>query len=452
MVDESKQTQMESLATLLVLTEEIRTLATVREFGFFSTNETHRLVPYHTAYFWQLKEIIGTHIVAQSGSAEIDIHAPTNQWLIHKINEIRASASAKEIHQINLEEVLPESVPTEEIPENISPYLLWCPLLNKLNDVTGGLVFFRETTFSTSEIKMLGWLIASYQYTWLVIAKPQKLPTLAQLKKRPYVITICVVLLLVLFMPTRLSVLGDGTVVARKPILVNAPMQGVIKSFAVNPGDKVKVGQLLLTMDKTDFQAAVDVNKKNFLLTETKLRSTTNEGFTDKDARVEIPIIQAQLAIDKANLEYAEELLAKTQITSAINGIVIFESKDDWVGQPVRAGERILVVAEPKQVELKINLPIANSMKLSVGDKGEFYMYGSLSSLSVKIASLGYNAKLMPNKTLAYELHATFDALNPSELPQLGTQGTVKIYGHRVPLIYYLIRRPLQSLRQSLGI
>lgn len=453
-VHENTQTQIEGLATLLLLDEEIRKLTTIREFGFFSTNETHRLMPYHTSYLWQLKELIGTHLVAQSGTAEIDRHAPSNQWLLHKINKIRASAVAKEIHQLELESIEEKAAShaaESDWPDVLPRYLLWCPFLTKSSQLSGGLLFFRETPFSEADVKMLRWLIASYQYTWLMLVDPIKISFWDVFKQKRYLSVVGIILLCILLFPVRLSVFGEGTVVPNKAqVLINAPMQGVIKSFAVNPGDQVKAGQLLLTMDKTDLQAAAEVSKKDFLLTQAKLRTVINESFDHKDSQLEVPIVQAQSAIDKANLEYANALLAKADVTSPIAGIVIFESKEDWVGQPVQTGERILVVADPHNVQLKIIIPVTNLITLSNGERGEFFLYGQLQSLSFHVKTLGYNAKLMPNKVLAYQLEGDFDAI--TDLPQLGAQGTVKIYSNYVPFIYYLFRRPLQALRHSLGI
>ncbi len=85
--NKAKHSQIEGLATLLVLNDEIRKLSNIREFGFYSTNETHHLIPYHTAYLWSPKALQGIEIVAQSGIAEIDEHAPANQWLIDTIKK-----------------------------------------------------------------------------------------------------------------------------------------------------------------------------------------------------------------------------------------------------------------------------------------------------------------------------------------------------------------------------
>jgi hypothetical protein len=454
--DKSKHSQIEGLATLLVLNDEIRKLTNIREFGFYATNETHHLIPYHTAYLWQPKAITGIDILAQSGIAEIDEHAPANQWLMATIKKILGMPEATTIHQI-------ENHPTRsdllggdlnlfalDTQDEFADNLLWCPFLNKSNEIIGGLVLFRETPYTADEIKMIRWLIASYQYTWHTLQKQKRTNFLKHLKKRPYLIAIYVAILVILLFPTRLTVFGVGTVSPKDPVLINAPMQGVIKAFAVNPGEQVKAGQLLLTLDKVDLEADVEVSKRDYLLTQAKLRSAINEGFDSSASRSDIPLLRAQLAIDQAHLNYTTSLLQKTSVTSPTDGIVIFDSKEDWIGQPVQTGERILVVANPKRVEVKISLPVTNYIKMSVGDPGKFYLYGQLSPAPIVIKRLGYNAEIMPNKILGYQLVADF--VNKSDTPQLGSQGNVEVYGKRVPFFYYILRKPIQNSRRMLGI
>lgn len=444
-----EQAQVQGIATLLILNDELRKLINLREFGFFTTNETHRLIPYHTAYLWEQHGFGGIRLIAQSGIAELDLHAPTNQWLVETINKIRAHPKAKHIHSIHFEDTKSDEISDRKWPESLPHFAVWCPLLNKPDDLTGGLIFFRETEFSEAEIKMLTWLIASYQYTWRVLEKPRRISTWRHFKEKPYAIGAVLILIIILLFPIRLSVLATGTVTPKDPVMINAPMQGVIHSFAVNPGEQVKAGQLLVTMDQTDLQSTVNVSKKDLQLTEAKLRTAINEGMTNPESRSEIPVLEAQLAVDNAKLNYANELLTKTDITSPIAGLVVFDSKEDLVGQPVRTGERILTIADPKHVQLKISLAVSDVIQLNPGSPGEFFLYGQLSGIPVKLRTLGYNAKLMPNKILAYELIADFT--DQTNIPLLGATGTVRLYSHRVPLIYYLLRRPLQALRQRFG-
>lgn len=444
--EEHTKAQIEGLATLLVLDDEIKRLANLREFGFFTTNETHRLIAYHTAYLWEKKDLLGVHLVAQSGAAEIDTHSSLSLWIVDKVHFILEGEFAKQIHLFKSTDL--ESDPNNW-PETLPSYLLWCPFSKSQQTPTGGLIFFREEPFSEAETKMLRWLLASYQYTWNILIKPKPIDRFRILKKKPYFLGLIVMLAGILLFPVHLSTVGIGTVVAKHPALINAPMQGIIRSFAVLPGAYVKKGQLLLTLDNTDLLASAKVNERNLSLTEAKLRTSVNEAFDDKTKQTEIPVLESQLAIDRAQMDYTTTLLNKTQVASPIDGIVIFESTEDWIGQPVETGERILSVADPKKLKLKISLPVSERISLKEGDKGDFFMYGQLQSIPITITKLGYNAKLMPNKVLAYELEATFQNINSSL--QIGAQGVVKLYGNRVPLIYYLVHRPLQSMRHILG-
>jgi hypothetical protein len=454
-IEKSAQGQIEGLATLLVLNDETKKLSSLREFGFFSTNETHRLIPYHTAFLWKKTDFTQVEIIAQSGSPDVDIHSPLNLVLKELIQKVLTEIKANEMQQIDLDQIefsqyIADDAGRGVFNEALPSHLLWCPFPNKQQKVTGGLVFFRESAFSDAEIRMLQWLISTYQYTWNVLRKPEFKYNFKTIKQKPLFIVAGILLVAILFFPIHLSVLATGTVVPKDPALISAPMEGVIKSFVVEPGSPVVAGQLLVTMDKADLESNVEVLEKEYLLTQAKLRTAINQSYDKKDSEPDIPILQSQLVIDKAKISYVRELLGKADIKSPIAGIVIFDSKEDWIGQPVKTGEQILLVADPKKVELKIMLPIANAIKIEPKSEGELFLYGQLRAIPIRVKTLGYNAKLTPNKTLSYQLSAEFVELK--DIPQLGAQGTVRLYVHRVPLIYYLLRRPLEATRQTLGI
>ena len=158
MTDRKTNTQMEGLATLLVINDEIRKVTNIREFGFFTTKETHRLIPYQTVFLWKKNDPFGVELLAQSGTPELDKHALVNQWLKNKITTLFATKNSKHIHQVDLFELDSERSQSSNWPDTSFPnYLLWCPLFNKEDELNGGLLYLRETAFTESEIKMIGW-------------------------------------------------------------------------------------------------------------------------------------------------------------------------------------------------------------------------------------------------------------------------------------------------------
>jgi multidrug resistance efflux pump len=453
---------VEGLATLLVLQDQVKKLKNLKEFGYFVTNETHRLLHFNTAFLWQKWELFDLHLLAQSEIGEVDQQTPTNQWVKSLIKELLSQKTAMQIQALSFEKpsdteskgtdssvVLSKELLTAW-PEILPKYIIWSPFLDVADEISGGLILFRDHEFTEQETRMFGWLASNYQYTWQFFTKSKMIMFRKLFRKRNNLIIGSIILLAFLLFPIRLSVVSSATVGAKDPALINAPIAGIIKEFLVKPGDVVKKDQLLVILDKKDIQNSLEVNQKKLLLTEAKLRSANTQGYDKAETRSEIPLLEADAAINKAEIDYTKTILGKTDIVSPIDGIVVFDSKEDWVGQPVQAGENIMTIANPSHVELKIALPISELIDLEVGSPGKFYVYGQFSEVPVRLIALGYNARLMPNKTLAYPFVADF--VDPKTIPRLGSQGTVRLYGHYVPMVYYLFRRPFQAVRQFLGI
>ena len=61
-----------------------------------------------------------------------------------------------------------------------------------------------------------------------------------------------------------------------------------------------------------------------------------------------------------------------------------------------------------------------------------------------------YEAGVGPDGALAYRVRATLSG--DAAPPRIGLKGTAEIYGRKVTLFYYLMRRPLAALRQFTGL
>lgn len=453
---------LEGLATLLVLQDQLKNLSTIKEFGYFVTNETHRLLHYNTAYLWKRGELYKIHLLDQSEIAEIDLQSPVSQWVSELIEDILKLDNSNKIcaydftnKNKDIDNSSSNSLSSideyilENWPEVLPHHILWDPFLDEANHISGGLILFRSVAFSEQEVKMFEWLGKNYQYTWMVLTQSKLSSFYKWYRGKPYLKVLGFIFLILMLIPIRLSVTANAIVESSDPVPINSPIPGIIKEFLIKPGEAVKKGQLLMIIDKTDLSKSVAINEKKVSLTTAKLRSNSNQGYEKSENRDQIPILEAELAVDQAELDYAKSQLAKADIKSPVDGIAIFDSKEDWIGQPILAGENILKIEDQNKLQLKIFLPVPDIIDLKQGSKGNFYVYGQFSEFPVELISSNYNAKLTPNKVLAYEFIAKF--INSNDIPQLGSQGTVRLYGHYVPMIYFLLRRPLQTLRQTIG-
>jgi len=182
-----------------------------------------------------------------------------------------------------------------------------------------------------------------------------------------------------------------------------------------------------------------------------QLKEAVQKGFIDPKSRAEINILSAKVKENDLQLQYNNALLKKVKVRAPKNGIVLYDESHDWTGQPVSTGQKVMTIAQPSQVEMEIWLPVSDAIQFKEGTEVKLFPEGQpFKVIHGTVIYESYSAELSPKKVLAYRLIASIDPKDLSKV-QIGMQGTSKIYGNTVCLIYYLFRRPLTTLRQTFG-
>ena len=133
--------------------------------------------------------------------------------------------------------------------------------------------------------------------------------------------------------------------------------------------------------------------------------------------------------------------------------MLIYSDKSDWIGKPIQVGERIMEIADPSMIQLKVNLPIDDAIVLQTGAELEVFLDSDpLNPIKAIVSSASYTVETSNQDTLSYRLYARFNENQKQDKLRIGLQGTAKVYGDRVSLFFYLFRRPISTLRQFLGI
>jgi hypothetical protein len=130
----------------------------------------------------------------------------------------------------------------------------------------------------------------------------------------------------------------------------------------------------------------------------------------------------------------------------------VFNDVNDWLGRPVATGERIMSVASPQSVQVKVLLPVEDAIRLKPDQKAAFYInVAPAEPLMLDIEQVGYESFSDPELGPVYPLKASF-VQTPGEDLRIGARGTVRLYGEKVALIYAVLRKPLTYLRMHLGV
>lgn len=321
----------------------------------------------------------------------------------------------------------------------------WLPLRDRQGEPFGGLWLAREQPWSEAEQALLSQLGDSYAHAWLAL-QPRKPWRLRWPRRR--VLAIVVTLLVLLLVPVRQSVLAPAEVVPLNGRVVTAPLDGVIAEFLVKPNQPVEAGDLLVRFDATTLKAQADVAERSLNVAEAELKASAQRAFADVEAKSRLDLLAARVEQKRAERNYAQELLARSEVRAERAGIAVFADAERWTGKPVQTGERLMEIADPRQAELRIELAVGDAIDLEPGAEVALFLDSDpLDRHAARLERLAYESQTSAAGQLAYRLDASFTEAPP----RIGLRGTAKLFGQRVPLALYLLRRPLAALRQRVG-
>lgn len=427
--------------TLLLKLEQRARQAPGKELPFVLVNETAELIPYRQAVLWR-KDVAQVETV--SGVAKPESNSPYILWLNPVLQQIGNTENDCQITPFSAKDLAPELA--KDWAEWLPEHGLWLTLPAPTGGHTA-LVLFREESWNEAEIHLLSYLADAYGHALaLAEAGNPAIPWQKRLKVRKAQFIIGGILLLALFFPIRQSVLAEAEVIPSKPNLVRAPLEGVVETFYVQPNETVKVGQKLFSLDKTELRSRLEVAKEKRDSAKTEYLQTTQQAMLDPTVKSKLAGLKSKWEQEAEEVEYVRTLLQRCEVNATIAGVSVFDDPNDWLGKPVKQGEKILAVANPNAVELEIRLPMEDLIVLEAG--AEVLFFPNITPhrpQEAKLNSFSYRASPTPADIMAYRLKATFT--ENGQLPRLGYHGTAKLYGSRRPFLLWLLRKPIRTMR-----
>ncbi|MEO1720477.1 MAG: HlyD family efflux transporter periplasmic adaptor subunit, partial [Pseudomonadota bacterium] len=292
-------------------------------------------------------------------------------------------------------------------------------------------------------------------------------------RKRIAIATATIALVALMFVPVPMSALAPFEIVARDPIIVTAPLDGVVKSVPVSPNASVDRGDVLVRFEDTELRSRLDVAQRELAVAEARLKRANQVAFQSVDGRRDLAIMRGERDIKAAELAFARELLDRSVIRANERRVAIYGSRKDLVGRPVKTGERLMELADPKHIQVEIFVPVADGGVLTDARQAKLFLDSDpLNPLRADIVRAEYEASTHQADRVSFRViarltpAATGDAKTGPEtgasvggaeqsdnaLPRLGTRGTAQVYGALVPLGVYLFRRPVTAVRQWVGL
>jgi hypothetical protein len=441
------------LATLLGLAARARHSSSLAELAFILVNETHGLLPYRQSVLFTSEG----GVLALSGVASPEENAPFVLWIKRLIQKIPTSKQPVLLDQYLVGEV------GQEWNDWLPQHALWVPLTISTNEnEISGLLLAREDPWNEAELPLLSeWAdIWQHAYRHLNVKKRRwwhvKIQSESNEKwfghpriKRNFVIGLA--LLLIGFLPVKLSVLAPGELIPQNPSVIRASLDGVVNKVLVLPNQMVKKDQSLFEYDLANLESRLAVARQALASAQADYRVKAQRAVFDSESKAQLSSLESHINERRAEVSYLLKLNQRGVVESPRAGIVMFGDANELIGRPVSTGERIMVVADPLSSEIEAWLSLGDAIDLTAGDDLTLYLNADpLSPISAKLYYIAYESIERPDGTYAYRIRGK---LNKNQIKHhVGLKGTAKIQGNRVPLIYWVFRRPVAGIRTWLGI
>lgn len=421
------------------------------ELEFMAVNTTHALAPYRQAALWSA----GRKVCALSGVVQIEANAPYVHWL-DRLCRVLGEAGPVDVG------ALPPGL-AEEWDEWLPAHALWLPLPAHGQEAVGGLLLARDIPWLEAEIILLSEWVDVWAHAWRAKTVPPRWsPTalrarLARVREgdagkqwwRRRSVQAVLALALVLCIPIRLTVLAPGELVPANAAVIRSPLEGVIERFHVKPNQSVAKGDPLFDFDEAQLSSRYAVALQALSTAEAEYRQAVQMALADSKSKAQIATLQGKIEERRADAEFLRGQVERARVLAPQDGIALFDDASEWTGRPVATGERIMRVAMPEDVEVEAWLAIGDAIPLKTGATVSLYLSASpLDPVAARVRNVSYEAAMRPDGSYAYRVRAVLDG--PSE-HRVGMKGTARLSGDWVPLVYWIVRRPLAAVRQTLG-
>lgn len=435
------------LLTLTALRDRALGATSLNALAFSMANDLYPLVPFRQALVFAQHEA-GLELLCVSGLAKPSEDSPYLIWLRRAMVWVSGLVPGEEPKWLAREALNPPPVVEEGWAEWWPDGLFVVPVLTPDKRRVGLLVLLLETPPPPLLQQLLQGLWQTWGYCWSNLAEERRLfrwrPTRRQL------IGAGVALALLLLLPVRQTVLAPAEVVSLDTEVISAPLDGVIEAMLVRPNQAVEAATPLFRLDETTLRSRAAILSQEVAVADAELLAASQRAFDVTQSKSELTVLSGRAQQKRAELAAVQAQLKRTTVLAPDAGVAVFSDPNDWIGKPVVTGERILQLSNPATPAVRVQLPVADAIALDVGAKVVVFLTAyPLSPLYGQVLETSYQAKAGDDGVVSYRLLVGLDEASPQA--RLGLYGTAKLYGGRVPLGYYLLRRPLSALRAWSG-
>jgi len=418
-------------------------------FKFIILNDTVYVVRYDRAVLWDLTKGKPA-VIGISSQSKVNKDAE----IIQKWQEfIQAIPDISKAQQITSELFKQYRDKWNELQKQTKSSVLWLPIIVGDKPVAGLWLekWEAENEQMSAEVVALlcEFLMKGYAAAWEKFTQKLTLKKLG-IDKYKMLLVILVAMLLLFIIPVPLRVVAQCEVIPKDPVLITAPLDGIIEQVVVHPGDQIKKGDVVFEYDKRAPLHDLKVAQKEVQIIQAEINRATAMGLADSKSLAELGVLKLKLEKEQVQLDLARYYASRLTMTSPADGVVTLDNPEEWRGKPVKIGEKVMMIGDPNKTKIRIWLPEDDNIALRQDKPITIFL--NVDPEKKREAFLEYiaNESTVNEKNITSFIAEANWVGTPRDV-KLGLKGTAVLYGPQVSLFYYIMRKPWATLRHATG-
>lgn len=237
----------------------------------------------------------------------------------------------------------------------------------------------------------------------------------------------------------------SGSLKAVNTAFVKAKVAGELKGLTLREGDAVKAGQIVATVDTTEYEARVNQAQRQANAAKSQIdiaqrqydnnKALVDQGFISKTALdtslATLEGAKATFEAAMAGADLARKSLDDAVVRAPISGTVA--QRLTQPGERVAVDGRVIEITDLSRLELEASLSAADAMAVRTGQVATLQIEGSTTPVTAKVLRINPNAQAGSRNVLAYLGIDKPQGLRQGLYAQ-GTLGTAQLSALAIPV------------------
>ena len=425
---------------------------TSQNLNFIILNDTYHVMPYDLAGLWKINSN-GSTLLGVSGQTTYTTQSDIVQHWKDTLTDLKESGTYKVLSTEDFPH-LKENWKKSKTNENSS--VLWLPIIRQGQETIGlwlekwedpqGVIFKNNMKIIDAH------LIPGYAVAWENLNPTswyKRFKKYFNRKTLSFLLPFIVLLFLLIRVPLR--IVAPCEVVPKDFYIVTAPLNGIIAKVDVKPGQQIKQGEALYEYDPRVPTQELKIAEKQVLLMNAEINRATAVSVEEHQSSGDLATGNIKLQKAELDLAFAQNNFKELTGKAPISGVALIDNPDEWQGKPVKLGEKILLIANPDQTKVRMWIPESDNIQIDKTIPVRIYLNPNPEiNYYVKLNFISHEANLTDKHISSFEAEGEW--IGEDNKAKLGVKGSAVLYGEKVSLLYYILRKPLSTLREFTGL